>query len=124
MLEESDKEQAELERKTRKAAKKVNQTRTRMGAGNCQPGIMDMFKSAGPKNNTSMTVLKSRVVNSMEESKSQGVAAHSLECSKKEDDTTGSSGPSNVFSVMLGQSNGSPSNVPVMGSCWGRMNIR
>ena len=44
MLEESDKEQAELERKTRKAAKKVNQAITRMGAGKCQPGKMDILE--------------------------------------------------------------------------------
>ena len=46
MLEESDREHSkELERISKKAAKKVNQARTRMGAGKCQPGIADMFKS-------------------------------------------------------------------------------
>ena len=39
MLEESDREQAnELERKSKKAARQVSTARTRMGAGQCQPG--------------------------------------------------------------------------------------
>ena len=93
MLEESDREQAkELERISKKAAKKVNQARTRIGAGKCQPGIADMFSA---------------------------VKANGCKSSKTAESTISTNRPSNVVPRIIGQSNGSLSNVPVMGGCWG-----
>ena len=85
----------ELERVSKKAARKFIQARTRMGAGKCQPGIADMFKSAA-------------------------VIANSWKSSKTAEFTTKSNRPSNVSPGILGQSNGSTSNVPVMGGRWGQ----
>ena len=79
-----------------------------------------MFKSAGVKTNPSIIVLESRVFTSIDESNSKGVGAHILEFSSRKDKATGSNGPSNVFPVITGQSNRSPSNVQVMECCWGQ----
>ena len=56
---------------------------------------------AGVKTNPSIIVQESRVVT-------------------RKDKATRSNGPSNVFPVITGQSNRSPSNVPVIECCWGQ----
>ena len=93
-LDECDREEAkEVARVAKKVVKKVNQARSRMGAGKNQPGIADMF----------------------------AIKANSCKViTKKKDSTISSNRPSNVVPRMLGQSNRSLSNVPVMGGCCGQ----